>query len=308
MKTFSFSQATVGFELSCRARHLSPNTIEDYTRTLRKFSVYLKDDLPVDQINSQHIEGFLANQKVSKKSLLNYFIGMSALWTWCLRENLVEKNVVKVLTPPKPEKRKVDPYAEEQVRALLAALGRSKVYTRAGGKSLDHELGHEDRNRAIIMVLLDTGLRATELCDLLMEDLDVKAGRLRVKHGKGDKERYVPFSPRTGQTLWKYLARRKDTRPDDPVFITRNDRPLTRTELAHTLAIVGTRAKVTDVHPHRFRHTFAINFLRNGGDAYSLQEILGHSTMEMVKLYLKLAESDIAASHRRASPVDHWRL
>ncbi len=250
----------------------------------------------------------MANQKVSKKSLLNYFIGMSALWTWCLRENLVEKNVVKVLTPPKPEKRKVDPYAEEQVRALLAALGRSKVYTRAGGKSLDHELGHEDRNRAIIMVLLDTGLRATELCDLLMEDLDVKAGRLRVKHGKGDKERYVPFSPRTGQTLWKYLARRKDTRPDDPVFITRNDRPLTRTELAHTLAIVGTRAKVTDVHPHRFRLTFAINFLRNGGDAYSLQEILGHSTMEMVKLYLKLAESDIAASHRRASPVDHWRL
>jgi site-specific recombinase XerD len=216
--------------------------------------------------------------------------------------------VVKVLTPPKPEKRKVDPFSEDHVRALLSALGRSKVYTRPGGKNSDHELGHEDRNRAMIMVLLDTGLRATELCDLLIEDLDVRNGRLRVKNGKGDKERYVPFSSRTGQALWKYMARRKEPRPDEPVFVTRNERALTRTELAHTLKIIGDRAQVSDVHPHRFRHTFAINFLRNGGDAYSLQEILGHSTMEMVKLYLKLAESDIAASHRRASPVDHWRL
>ena len=99
MKTFSFSQATVGFELSCRARHLSPHTIEDYTRTLRKFSAFLVYDLPVDQITSQQVESFLAVQDVSKKSLLNYFIDMSALWTWCLHENLVQKNVVKELDP-----------------------------------------------------------------------------------------------------------------------------------------------------------------------------------------------------------------
>lgn len=141
-----------------------------------------------------------------------------------------------------------------------------------------------------------------------MADLDVPGGRLRIRQGKGDKERFVPFSPRTGQALWKYLGARKNSRPDEPIFLTKSDRPMTSTELAHGLQNIGNRTQVRDVHPHRFRHTFAINYLRNGGDAYTFQEILGHSTMEMVKIYLKLADTDLAASHRRASPVDRWML
>jgi len=61
-------------------------------------------------------------------------------------------------------------------------------------------------------------------------------------------------------------------------------------------------------HPHRFRHTFAINFLRNGGDAYSLQEILGHTSMDTVNIYLKIANTDLLAAHQRASPIKHWGL
>jgi integrase/recombinase XerD len=122
------------------------------------------------------------------------------------------------------------------------------------------------------------------------------------------KERMLPFSPRTGQMIWRYLATRENPQPTDPLFVGRLNRPITRTKLAEMFSGIGKRAGVHNVHPHRFRHTFAIQYLRNGGNAYTLQHMLGHSTLETVKIYLKLAQVDVDQMHRRASPVDNWRL
>lgn len=126
--------------------------------------------------------------------------------------------------------------------------------------------------------------------------------------GKGAKERSVRISPRTAKAIWKYLTIRSDARANDPLFATDRNTPINRHNLYGMLRSVGERAGVANVHPHRFRHTFSIQFLRNGGNIYTLQALLGHETLEMVQRYLKLSQLDLDADHRQASPVANWRL
>lgn len=220
-----------------------------------------------------------------------------------MREHIVHEHVVHSVTPPKPEEREIVPFTLIEVRAMLAVVGRNDQ-----GDVIDKRMKNSaDRNRALLLILLDTGMRASELCGLRMGGMDNHNRRVRVM-GKGSKERTIPFSPRTGQTLWRYLTSRQDLRANDPLIATMDGHELNRARLLKILVSIGKRAGVSGVHPHRFRHTFAIQYLRNGGDPYTLQALLGHSSLDMVKNYLRIAQIDIDTAHRRASPVDNWRL
>jgi site-specific recombinase XerD len=201
----SFSQAVEGYALHAHARHLSPHTLEDYFNTFRKFSVFLEDDPPFDEITPKTVEAFLASQNgLSNKTLLNYHIGLSALWTWAVADELVDVHVMRRVKRPKPEKRDIHPYSEDDVRAMLGALERSRSYVRPGKRESSHGLRNVERNRAIILVLLDTGLRASELCGIQIQQADLRNHRLSVM-GKGAKERIVPFCPRVAKAIWRYL-------------------------------------------------------------------------------------------------------
>lgn len=311
MNSIPLSTAIDGFKLHLDARRLSRHTVSDYDVTLRKFVAYLVDhglpDPPLDSLTHAHVAGFLAAQTVSKKTILNYHTGLSALWTWAVRFEYARLNVVRQVVPPKPEKREIVPFTEDDLRRILDALVYTRPYARPGKRSSRHRLPDAERNRAIILLLVDTGLRAAELCQLRIRQVDLR-NRYVLPFGKGDKERLIPFSPRTGQALFKYLAPRKDETIDAPLFATSTGHAMDRTQLLKLLKTAGARADVPDCHPHRFRHTFAISYLRNGGDAYTLQRILGHTTMDMVKTYLAIAQVDLDRGHRLASPVEHWRL
>jgi integrase/recombinase XerD len=303
------SQAIQGFTLSLHGRHLSIHTIYDYENTLRKFKAFLEKDYYLEEITSHHVEEFLAAQTtISKKTALNYHTGLSALWTWAVKERLVSQQIIHNVTPPKAEKREVVPYNEAEVRSMLNSLERSKRYQCKNKGMSDHAIPYAERNRAIILLLLDTGVRAEELCLIKLNQVDKRNQRIKI-FGKGAKERFVSFSPRTHQALWRYLTTRpEETTEGEPLFVVENGRPLTRDRLLDLLQKIGSRAGVQGVTVHRFRHTFAIQYLRNRGDPYTLQKLLGHSTLDMVKRYLAIVQSDVEAVHKLASPVGNWAL
>jgi integrase/recombinase XerD len=309
MENILFSQALLGYDIAAKARHLSDNTLADYYNTFRKLQLYLKEDVIFQKIEKQTIEQFLRSQKVSNKTVLNYHTGLSALWEWAYKEKIIPENIIHEIERPKPETPDIIPLSESDVRLILAVIKQSKTYI-SHGTTTSHSIHNAERNRAIVLTLLDTGLRASELCDLQIKDVDIRNASkfIKIINGKGKKDRHFPISSRTAQTIWRYLATRPDARLSDPLFVTKTNNRIDRTNLADMLEYAGKRAGVPNCHPHRFRHTFAINFLRNGGNVYSLQSILGHESLKTCLTYLRIAEADIDNAHRQASPVDVWRL
>jgi len=323
----TLSQSIEGFLLEKRAQRLSPHTIADYTNAYRKLAAWLDDagtpDPPLASITVDQIRAFLAElgavpqerpgvaprpaRPLSKKTILNIHTALSALWTWARAEGLAERHIIHDVPRPKPEQRAIEPFTRDQIRDLLDACERSRPYSRPGKRTSDHARPTALRDKAIVYLLLDTGLRASELTALRCYDLDLKNQHVKVM-GKGSKERILPISPRTAKTLWRYLASDPDRTEGDPLFTSRLGRAYTPNGLLQMIRRLGDRAGVPHAHPHRFRHTFAITFLRNGGHVYALQRILGHSTLDMVRRYLAIAQADVDQAHHTASPVSNWRL
>lgn len=184
----TLSQAIEGYQLAARARRLSAQTLADYGNTLTKFQCFLHDDHPIGDISADQIREFLAAQdSVAAKTLLNYHTGLSALWHWASKEGLVSSNIVREIDPPRPERRAIEPYSQHDVKAMLHALGHSHSYKRKRDRSkMTHSLdtGVVVRNRAILLLLLDTGLRASELCGLRIGDINLRNRKLKAM-GKG---------------------------------------------------------------------------------------------------------------------------
>ncbi len=309
MNSLPISKAIEGFLLTCGARRLSPNTISFYTTLLSKFSRSMPDDPLLADVTKSQLEQFLASlTTLSNTSILRYHSSLSALWRWAVAEGLAPRNLVRDIPQPVPEERVIHPFTQAEIKSLLMSVDKSAWYRRPGQRETQHTTPNAQRNRAIIYLLLDTGMRASELCGLHVRDLDLKTRTCKVM-GKGAKERMIPFSDQTGKIVWRYLAERKSATVDEPLFPSQHTgHELDAGDLYHIITRIAARADVADAHPHRFRHTFAIQFLRNHGDVYTLQRILGHTTLDMVRRYLAIAQTDIEAAHRLASPVANWRL
>ena len=255
-------------------------------------------------------------RKLAAKTRNNIHGGLSALWTWAAVKGVVKENLVRTIEPPQFSEPDIQPHTLEDVEALLKACDQTRVWQNRASTTTSRPSGLRDA--AILLTLLDTGIRATELVNLRFRDLNLKNNSFEVR-GKGrggGKKRTVYFGKRTRALLWKYLLPRLDAmRDDDLVFVNQEQiggevvyRCMTRTALYKLVARIGERAGVKKAHPHRFRHTFAITYLRNGGDIFTLREQLGHADWKILNRYLALSQIDRARAHEPASPVDRWRL
>lgn len=291
----------------------SPNTTAKYRYAFRRLTAFL-GDVELEAVTSADIRRFLIHlatvpgrngRPLSRRSIHDMWTCCSSLWTWAERELGTPHIIRGKIAAPTYTDKTIDPLTAAQVRALLDATGYQRAYRLPSGKTARAKRPSGLRDRAIVLTLLDSGMRVSELCALTVGDYDPARGRLRIRHGKGDKERFTVVGSRARRALWRYLAERGQPPAGAPLFAVRSGRAMNRDNIRHMLNRLGEQAEVADVHPHRFRHTFAVTFLRNGGNPLLLQELLGHERLATVQIYVRLAERDIDAA-TRYSPADVW--
>jgi integrase/recombinase XerD len=161
-----------------------------------------------------------------------------------------------------------------------------------------------DRDRAVLLCLLDSGCRASEFLTLNTSDVDLASGAIAIRHGKGGKSRVTFLGAKARKALLAYLRHRGNPATDAPWWVTAEG---TRLEYNGLRAVVQKRARLAGVKPpalHAFRRAFAIGALRAGVDLVSLQRLLGHADLTVIQRYLRQTQDDLRAAHAKGSPVD----
>lgn len=326
----TLKQACQGLIHYKNAVGLSPHTIANYKTTFKKLFLFFEEETLFEDITRKDMVEFFAwlqedyisnpngiaprkKKPLTPKTIRNIHTNLSALWAWAVDEWFAKRNIVKEIDKPPVSPPVIEPFTREDVAALLKACDTTRSWkTRS---SVSYARPTADRDKAIILTLLDTGVRTSGLCGMRHGDVSLSANSIRVRGkgaGKDSKERIVYIGKTTGKAIWKnLLPRMSEIREGDHLFVvgTEEDwRPMSRHALGRLLKRIDARAGVKDVYQHRFRHTFAITYIRNDGDIFTLQALLGHSDLTMVKRYARIVKVDCEAAHRKASPVDNWRL
>jgi len=298
----TLKQAYEEFRLRCDSRNLAAGTLRWYEQIiggLERFLAQRYEVVSMDEITPGLIRAYLSQLKargLSSETVHRSYGGLRCFFKFLLREGLIRSNPMELVERPKRERHLIQPLQPEHVRALLE---------QANPKTF---LGL--RNKVLMLLMLDSGLRLSETLHLKLRDVDMAGGTVLVM-GKGRKERRVPFAKVTRQGLDVFLAaRRRIVVPSELLFISRDGRELTSRHIQIMIKRYGERAGIHGVRvsPHTLRHTCATQYILNGGDPFSLQNILGHTTLEMVRNYVNLASRDVNDAHRRFSPMDRLLL
>lgn len=220
--------------------------------------------------------------------------GIKTWLTWLVEEGHMDESPMRKVAMPRLEKRVPPAFSREDVQKLLVACDRSTV------------IGV--RNYAVVLTLLDTGLRAGEFVSLRVGDVDMRTGLATVL-GKGQKQRTVRAGSKARSTILHMLAFRHEVQDGDPLWVAHSIRgrstgALSVHGLQTMLVRLGRDAGVKPCAPHRFRRTFALWMLRDGCDLHSLRMLMGHSSLDVLQRYLDLAGEDIERAHMAHSPGD----
>lgn len=267
-------------------RGVSANTKMAYERDVRKFLAFLADEgtdfLRVSLDDLHRFAASLYDVGISPVSISRILSGVRSFYGFLLVDGYIENDPTELLEMPKRPEKLPTVLSVEEVDALEAAI------------DLSQEEGQRDR--AVIELLYSCGLRVSELCGLLMSDLYLAEGFIRVT-GKGKKQRLVPISPKAVRELELWFADRChiDIKPgeEDYVFVSHRRRQrLSRITVFHNLQLYAQAAGITkSISPHTLRHTFATHLLEGGANLRAIQEMLGHESIGTTQLYTHVDRS-----------------
>ena len=289
----SIEAAIEAFLLELRVeRGLSPLTIAAYARDLRQFAASAADDWRSDPEAARHFIGGLRIAGRKPTTQARKVAALRSFYAFALREGIVQRDVATLLDTPRPGSYLPDVLAPEQVIAILDAP--------------PDEEASGIRDRAILELLYDCGLRVSELTGLDLERIDLARLQLRVI-GKGNKERPVPMTEEARERLHRYLnGPREDWtagKPTPAVFVSRRGRRLARESVYRLVRgwaeAVGASENVT---PHTFRHSFATHLLEGGADLRVVQTLLGHASISTTQLYTHLTGRRLREVYTKAHP------
>jgi integrase/recombinase XerD len=272
----------------------SGNTVNLYRQELTFFRDWLADQGVSDtlSVTADHIRRYLVclAARRNKGGVHAAYRNIGTFFRWVEHEYEPQDwhNPILKLKPPKLAANPLPPVSVDTLKAMLATCDKSFT---------------GQRDKAIIMALLDTGCRASEFVALDVGDVDASTGAVVVRRGKGDKRRVVFLGAKTRRELLRYLRGRGN--PDaGALWVTDEGGQLTYSGLRQIVRRRAIRAGVKEPPLHSFRRAFALACLRNGVDLISLQRLMGHADLSVLRRYLAQVESDLREAHAKGGPVD----
>lgn len=288
------------FIFHCQCRNLSPKTINGYSKQIDYLLRYLIQEhktYHIEDVEPRQIKSFLLERKRAGRTT-NYINDLlkayKVFFRYAFNEGYIDSIITDKIQNLKKPKVIIRTFSEQELKKM------SNYYQ-----------GHDYltiRNKVIMLLLIDTGIRLSELTSLTAEQ--IKHDYIIIR-GKGNKERVVPKSPLLSKWLIKYLAVREAyfayrVIPDN-IFLSKNAKPLTNTMIDHIVKEAGRECGVASdvrVSAHTFRHTYAQFQLRAGVDIYSLSRLLGHENISITQTYLNgMRDREVLAQARNTSPL-----
>ncbi|TLS48852.1 integrase [Paenibacillus antri] len=295
--TVSFKNAVNFFLQDCKVRNLTKETLRRYRNGLKKFHHVLevsnKDMTTLTALDLTHriIPGMFDEGLALRTVNCNICI-LKEFFKFLATEGWMETNIVADLKPFKVLQSSTHTFTEGHLQRLFSQPDRS-TFT-----------GY--RNYIMMLVLFDTGIRLKELTNLRVTDIDFEEQTIRILQGKGRKHRIVPIQRTCVLQLNHYLQERGKLE-HDRLWVNLDNQPFEDSGIRVMISRYCKAAEIQGVQCscHTFRHTFAKQYLLNGGDMFTLKNILGHERMETTEYYVELFSRDMQIQHEKFSPVEH---
>lgn len=292
-KNLSVKIAIDKFLETCKAKGLQNVTVDYYKNYLEVFTKWKNlDDTLVSNIDINIINDYIIflRQKYPNNTSVNTSLrALRAFIYYCIELNYCEP--IKIRLVKEEESVKLTYTDDELLRLLHKPNTKECTFTTY-------------RNWVIVNFLLGTGIRLSTLIHIKIKDINLNDCQLVTTHNKNHKQQIIPLSKQLVKVMIEYMSYRQHESNDEYLFPSESNVQMTDNSVKHAMRKYGKDRNVKQCGCHRFRHTFAKNWILSGGDAFRLQKMLGHSTMEITRKYVNIFGSELARDLETFNALD----